>query len=108
MPITRRAVLKSARCRRGPAIGGCRRAPDADQPVRIAGQPVEIAVTPIDARIIRVSVVPAGDNGLRSIPDDGSLVRQDWGRADSSGGRVWPLRRRSRMAIGGSRSRPTR
>ena len=47
-------------------------------PLRVAGQPVEIAITPID-QIVRISVVPLENGRPRPIPDDGSLVQQDWG-----------------------------
>jgi alpha-glucosidase (family GH31 glycosyl hydrolase) len=79
MPISRRAVLKGL----GAAGGIPFRVASGDMvkeaPLRVAGSLVEVAVTPIDARIIRINIVPLPFGRPQPIPHDGSLVRQDWG-----------------------------
>ncbi len=79
MPISRRTVLKGLGASGAIPLLGATADAGADAPLRVAGRPVEVAVTPIDLRIIRVSVIPLEDGRPRPIPDDGSLVRQDWG-----------------------------
>jgi alpha-glucosidase (family GH31 glycosyl hydrolase) len=79
MPATRRAVLKGLGAVGALAFQVRSVHAGEDEPLRIAGRPVEVSVTPIDARIIRLSAVPIEGGRLRPIPDDGSLVRQDWG-----------------------------
>jgi alpha-glucosidase/alpha-D-xyloside xylohydrolase len=79
MPVTRRAILSGLGAAGALTLGATPVDADEEKPIRIAGRPVEISVTPIDARIIRLSMAPIEDGRVRPIPDDGSLVRQDWG-----------------------------
>jgi alpha-glucosidase (family GH31 glycosyl hydrolase) len=79
MPISRRTVLKGLGASGAIPLLGPTANAGADAPLRVAGRPVEVAITPIDDWIIRVSVIPLEDGRSRPIPDDGSLVRRDWG-----------------------------
>jgi alpha-glucosidase (family GH31 glycosyl hydrolase) len=80
MPISRRTILKGLGAMSAAPLRGASANVEAEAPLRVAGQPVEVLVTPIDLRIVRVSVVPFDDGRSRPIPDDDSLVRQDWGK----------------------------
>jgi alpha-glucosidase (family GH31 glycosyl hydrolase) len=45
----------------------------------IAGQPVELQITSVSLHAVRVAVLPVQAGSIASIPDDGSLVKLDWG-----------------------------
>ena len=110
MPISRRTVLKGLGAAGAIPLRGASAVAVAveDPPLRVAGRPVEVTVTPIGLRIIRVSVIPTEDGRPQPIPDDGSLLRQDWGpplvRLTAPG----QTRSISRQRNGGSRSRASR
>ena len=76
MTIPRRVVLKGLGATG--ALLGPPLAAAGDEPLRIAGRDVEVAVTPIGERTVRISVV-AVVGRPEPIPDDGSLVKADWG-----------------------------
>jgi hypothetical protein len=88
MPISRRTALKGLGASGAVPLLGAAADAVADAPLRVAGQPVEVGVTSNDG-IIRISVIPLEGGRPRPIPDDGSLIRQDWraprGRLTSPG-----------------------
>ena len=49
------------------------------QRLRIAGRDVEAQIAPVSAHAFRLSILPLLSGKLPAIPDDGSLVRTNWG-----------------------------
>jgi alpha-glucosidase (family GH31 glycosyl hydrolase) len=58
-------------------------AADSDE-LKVAGQGVEVRITSISAHTFRLSLLPIQNGIARTIPDDGSLVRTDWGAPTAS------------------------
>jgi len=69
--LTRRAVLQ------GLAMAGADTLAAAERTdLRIAGRAVGIAFTPVSSHTLRITAAAPG----QSIPSDGALVKEDWGR----------------------------
>jgi alpha-glucosidase len=51
------------------------------QDLIVAGKPVEIAVSAVGPAIARITIRPIADGALVPVPDDGALVRDEWGNA---------------------------
>ena len=56
----------------------------ATRDLQIAGRDVEIQITPISAHTFRLSVLPVTSGKTVVIPNDGSLVRNEWGNPTAS------------------------
>jgi len=51
----------------------------ADTGLQVAGKEVEIQLTPVSAHTFRITVQPIQDGQLAAIPDDGTLLRTNFG-----------------------------
>ena len=49
------------------------------QTLQVAGRELEIQITSISDSTFRLTLLPIQNGRARLIPDDGSLVRRDWG-----------------------------
>lgn len=78
-PISRRDTLKRLSSA-GAGVLSCssliKAAPDT--PIQIAGRDVEISVTNVAAKIVRISVLPLENGKPQAIPQEGTLLEQEW------------------------------
>src|SRR5678816_4069076 len=78
-PISRRDTLKRLSSA-GAGVLSCsnliKAAPDS--PIQIAGRDVEISVTSVGPKMVRISVVPLENGKLQPIPQEGTLLGQEW------------------------------
>src|SRR6266700_2240128 len=56
---------------------------DSDEP-KVAARDAEVRITSISAHTFRLSLLPIKNGIARAIPDDGSLLRTDWGTPTAS------------------------
>ncbi|HEX7894855.1 MAG TPA: hypothetical protein VF447_11735, partial [Terriglobales bacterium] len=51
----------------------------ADSSLQVVGRPVEIQLTSVSARSMRLTITPLKSGHAGAVPNDGSLVRSEWG-----------------------------
>src|SRR5262245_33237460 len=77
--ITRRTVLRNV----ATAGAGALFAPIAaaqDKPIQIAGKPVEVTLTAVTPHTVRIAIQPLENGQPKPIPQDGALVKEDFGK----------------------------
>ena len=79
MPVTRRAAIQSL-ATAGGALVRQEIAAAQDKPLQFAGRDVEIALTSVSPRTVRITIQAIENGRVQPIPDDGALVKQDWGQ----------------------------
>src|SRR5271170_216029 len=80
MPITRRGMLKNVAAAGAGGVTAGAVAFAQETPIRIAGQAVEIALTPVSRQTVRITVQPLENGRTQPIPNDGALVKENWGQ----------------------------
>ena len=76
--FSRRSLVKSLGAA-GAAFLGPGALGGADAALQVAGKDVEIQLTPVSPRTFRITVQPVVDGKLVEIPDDGTLLRTNFG-----------------------------
>jgi alpha-glucosidase/alpha-D-xyloside xylohydrolase len=79
--LTRRDAIKAALSAGTGVLLRARGSAAQSREITVAGRAVEVVLSAVSARALRLSVVPLSDGVPQPIPDDGSLVQQEWGPA---------------------------
>ena len=78
-PITRRGMMRKITAASGALVGGGL-AFSQETPIQIAGRPVEIALAQVSPKTVRITIAPIENGQAQTIPIDGALVKENWGR----------------------------
>ena len=92
-PFTRRAALKRVAQAGASALLADASIIAQQSVIQIAGRPVEVAVTPVSQITARVTIQHVLDGKTASIPSDGALVKEDWGKRPALRFRALPAPR---------------
>src|SRR5260370_15791926 len=81
-PISRREVLENIVFAGAGALLQAASAPSVSAQkagIPVAGKPVEFAISSVSSYTVRITFSPIENSQPKQVPDDGSLVKQDWG-----------------------------
>ena len=70
------------------------------KPIEIAGKPVEVTVTPVTPQTVRITIQPLENGQPKPVPQDGALVKEDFGQPAA---RLRTLRRTRSVKCGAPR-----
>jgi alpha-glucosidase (family GH31 glycosyl hydrolase) len=79
-PISRRTALRGVATAGAGALFAPAIVPAQDKPLEIAGKTVEVTLTSITPQTVRITVQPIENGQPKAVPQDGALVREDFGR----------------------------